>query len=191
MRQAKQQAISQKQRVLGSLIKEAIFILLLFTATCFISIELAFFVATISGSIMVTRRTLNNLNPNFKKDKNSPFRSIDLSDIQKYLDVFELNGPSSLKSLHKYVAVLGGVISPPKILIIRLSEMFPIQPFELYILSDVVNELIKNEITIIFSDVNAVMLHQLELYGIDQKIGEENIFYYLSDGLKRAKEIIH
>ena len=65
-----------------------------------------------------------------------------------------------------------------------------ISRFEIEILDQIIKRLEKHGISIIFSDVNANMQHQLRENGVAEQIGDENVFYYIQDALKRANEVL-
>ncbi len=65
-----------------------------------------------------------------------------------------------------------------------------ISRFEIEILDQIIKRLRRNEISIMFSDVNANLQYQLRENGIAEQIGDEKVFFYIQDALKRAKEVL-
>jgi MFS superfamily sulfate permease-like transporter len=175
---------------LRRIIKDAIIIAMIFIVCSFIDVLLACFVTAICTSILLTRRVILSLNPGFIRGHKISLKGKTLS-VSKGIDVFDLNNSESIESLYKYIEVICNIAIPPKILIIRFSEIFQVKQFELHILNKVIKRFGTNKISIILSDVRANVQHQLRQNGIAQKIGEENIFYYITDALNHANEILH
>ena len=175
---------------LRRIIKDTIIIAMIFIFCSFIDVLLACFVTAICTSILLTRRVILNLNPGFIKGHKIKFKEKALS-VSKGIDVFDLNNSQSIESLYKYMTVIQSIAVPPKILIIRFSEIFQVKQFELHILNKIIKRFGTNKISIILSDVRANVQYQLMQNGVAQKIGEENIFYYITDALNHANEILH
>ena len=109
--------------------------------------------------------------------------------VPKEVDIFDLSNVPSIEYLYKYVEVIGGISIPPSIFIIRFNGILEIQEFELKILMKVIERLQKSSIIVILSDVKGIVRNQFNRYKIEQKVGNENIFYQITDALILTKRL--
>lgn len=182
--------INSRNVFIKGLIRDSFIGLLLFILVSFIDLELAFFVFIISIYMFLTRRIILNLNPGAINRHKIYFKGRELP-VPIGVDVFNAGNVSSLENLHSYVEVICKTLIPPRIIIIRINNKSIISRFEIEILDLIIKRLKKHEISIIFSDVNANMQYQLRENGVAEQIGDENVFYYIQDALKRANEVLN
>jgi len=167
-------------------IKDALVIILLFTAFYFIDIGVAVFIGIITAVILLTRRIILAHNPGFIKGHHIYYDGKELS-VPRGVDVFDLSTVSSMDYLYSYIEIVRSILMPPSIFIIRFSGIIEIMEAELDILSESIRQLQTSGIIVILSDANLNIQNQFRQHGIEKKVGEGNIFDSIKSALTKAK----
>lgn len=168
--------------------KEILIIVSVFTVLTFIDLTLAFFVATICITLVLTRRLIFQLNPLSSKEKEIAYEGNILS-IPTRVEVFEIKDISSLESLLKYVNILQGITIPPRILIIRCCIV--LSPEEFCFIEEVLKILDSGEIMAVFSDLDKTNTDDLRLFGLKGKTRETYVCDNITDALSYASGILN
>jgi len=168
--------------------KDTSILIVLFVTFCFVDLQFASFISVLCAYLLMTRRMILILNPGFILGHKILFKGKELP-VPKEVDIFDLSNVPSIEYLYKYVEVIGGISIPPSIFIIRFNGILEIQEFELKILMKVIERLQKSSIIVILSDVKGIVRNQFNRYKIEQKVGNENIFYQITDALILTKRL--
>ena len=171
------------------IIKDLFISIFLFILISFINLQFAFFLSIVCISILSIRRVILQLNPGFIKGYKFFYKDKELA-VPDGVDIFDLGNPPSIGNLYSYVEVIRNIAVSPRILIIRFNNKFRITQLELDILNKIIKRLGLQKILIVFSDVNVNMQNHFRQTGVAEKIGEENIFYYIIDALEHTKQIL-
>jgi MFS superfamily sulfate permease-like transporter len=139
--------------------------------------------------MLLIRRVILQLNPGFIKRHKIFYKDKELA-VPDGVDIFDLGKPPSIGNLYSYVEVIRNIAIPPRIMIIRFNNKFRITQSELDILNKIIKRLGLQKILIVFSDVNVNMQNHFRQTGIAEKIGEENIFYFIIDALEHTKNVL-
>jgi len=139
--------------------------------------------------MLLIRRVILQLNPGFIKRHNFFYKDKELA-VPDGVDIFDLCKPPSIGNLYSYVEVIRNIAIPPRIMIIRFNNKFRITHSELDILNKIIKRLGLQKILIVFSDVNVNMQNHFRQTCIAEKIGEENIFYFIIDALEHTKNVL-
>lgn len=166
-------------------IKDCFIIIMLFVVFNFIDFQIAAFIATVVTVILFSRRIFLDYNPGFIKGYHITYNNRELV-VPKGVDVFDLSRVPTMDYLQQYLEVIRGILIPPSILIIRFGGILKLKEYDLYKLSNVVKRLQKSGIIVIISDVDKTIQDQLRLYGIENKLGSENICNNINDALAQA-----
>jgi MFS superfamily sulfate permease-like transporter len=171
------------------IIKDSFIGILLFALFSFIDLEFAFFGSFICFSILFTRRIIFDLNPGAVTGHKIYFKEKELS-VPNGVDVFDAGDDSTFDNLYRYSEVIAQILIPPRILIIRFNNKSRINRLEIMTLNQILKRLEMHNILIMFSDVNVNLQNQFRKNSVAEKIGEENIFYYIKDALTHAGDIL-
>lgn len=107
--------------------------------------------------------------------------------VPRFVVLFELTCAATLGSLYRYLDVLRTVRERPLVLIIRFRQIRQITARDAYILKYVISMVSAMKITLLFSDVDAVLGSQLNSFRLAQKLGNGKVFSTLRDALEALK----
>ncbi len=174
-----------------------------FALTVLIDLTVAIEVGVVMASFLFMRRMVdvtevrsitkflnedsrNDLSDNPSDDPNA----IAARKIPLGVEVFEINGPFFFGAADKFRDTMRGIQKPPKVLILRMRHVPTIDATGLRALEDTLDKAKKDAITVILSAANARLMRKLNISGISQRIGEENILPEIDEALVRAREIL-
>jgi hypothetical protein len=107
------------------------------------------------------------------------------------VDVFDLSKVPTMDYLRRYTEVIRGILVPPAVLIIRFCGILQLEEYDFFLLAEVIGRLQKSDIAIIFSDVGKTIYLQFNEFGIDQKIGSDNIYLNVDDAITQGGKLLH
>jgi SulP family sulfate permease len=110
--------------------------------------------------------------------------------VPQGVEVFEINGPFFFGAADKFKNSLTEVISPPKVLILRMRHALSLDATALQALENVWKRSMRNGTQLILSGVHPQPREIMQRSGFLCAIGEENVFDGIDESLKRAREIL-
>lgn len=171
-------------------IKDSFIIILIFGMFYFMDLQVAAFITIICTSILLTRRIILDYNPGFITGNYITYNEEELI-VPKGVDVFDLSKVPTMDYLRRYTEVIRGILVPPTVLIIRFCGILQLEEYDLLLLAEVIGRLQKSDIAIIFSDVGKTIYLQFNEFGIDQKIGSDNIYLNVDDAIAQGGKLLH
>ena len=180
---------SDNTYILGVL-KDSLIIAFLFVSLCFIDIGVAVFISVITTAILLTRRIILYYNPGFITGHHINYNERELI-VPKGVDVFDLSKVPAFEDLQRYTEVVRSILGHPSVLIIRFTEIWRLDEFDLYGLAEIIRQLEKSDIAVIFSDVGKNVQRQFREVNIEQKLGGENICNNIGDAMTQADNLLH
>jgi hypothetical protein len=174
----------------NNILKDAAVLISLFLIFYFIDLQLAFFISAISLYLLMIRRVILILNPGFIKGYRINYKGRQLS-IPNGVDIFTLDETHSVEALHRYAEIIRSITTPPEVIIVRFNKIKRLMQPEADILMKFINQTKTYKMKIIFSDVNTILQDKFRESTIELMVGGNNIFYYISDALTHANEILN
>lgn len=122
-----------------------------------------------------------------QKDK----ASIDLFQVPKQVEVFEITGPLFFGAAYKFKDAIRQIEKPPRVLIIRMRKVPVIDATGIRILKEVNKESRHRGTKLILSEVcHPEVIHELKDARLLFEIGKANVTETFELALKRSKEIL-
>lgn len=174
----------------NGIIRDAVILIFLFLISSFVDLQLAFLVSVICFYLLMIRRVILKLNPGFIRGYRIIFKGKELV-VPKGVDVFTIDDAHSIQALDKYAEIIQGIAAPPGVIIVRFSKIKRLTQLEANILLEFMDQASAYKMTIIFSDVGAILHYKFRKSKIELKIGEDHIFCYISDALVHARKILN
>ncbi len=115
---------------------------------------------------------------------------LELKDIPKDVEIFEINGPFFFGAASLYKDNLQKMEAKPKVLIIRMRNVPVIDATGLNALEWILESKKKKDIKVIISGINEQPYLALKKSGLNIKIDEQYICHDINAALKEAKEVI-
>ena len=116
--------------------------------------------------------------------------SIDLKDVPKGVEVFEINGPFFFGAVDKFTDAIDRVAERPKVLIVRMRNVPAIDSSGIHLLEKLCINNRKHGTILILSGIHAQPYIAIEKAGLIDVFGETNIQPHIDAALDRAREII-
>lgn len=117
-------------------------------------------------------------------------QAIDLKQVPKEVEVFEINGPFFFGAVDKFTEAIDRVAERPKILIVRMRNVPAIDSTGLHLLEKLCVDNRKNGTILILSGVHSQPYVAIEKAGLTEVFGEQNIHPNIDSALSRAREIL-
>ena len=105
------------------------------------------------------------------------------------VEVYEINGPFFFGVADSLQNLLQNMERPPKVFILRMRKVPAIDATGLHALDDFYEKCHRTGTQLILSGVKGHLSQAFAKYGIEKKVGKENIFPHIDAALKRAEEI--
>lgn len=102
------------------------------------------------------------------------------------VEVYEINGPFFFGVADSLQSILPNLERLPKIFILRMRKVPAIDATGLHALDDFYDKCQRSEIHLILSGVKEPLVHAFKKYGLEEKVGKENIFPHIDAALKHA-----
>ncbi len=138
---------------------------------------------TVSLSQIIEEKDLELIE---EKDPDAIFKK----QVPKHVEVYEINGPFFFGIADSLQTVLSNLERPPKVFILRMRKVSAIDATGLHALEDFYDKCQRTETKLILSGIKADLASSLKKFGIDKKVGKENIFPHIDAALKRARELL-
>lgn len=113
-----------------------------------------------------------------------------LLEVPKNVLVYEISGPLFFAAADKMVQIKESIHPDTKVVILRLRSVPAIDVTALNYLSDMYDELAKNNISLILSHVNKQPKSAFDKHGLTKKIGENNFCRNINRAIDRAKVLV-
>jgi SulP family sulfate permease len=106
------------------------------------------------------------------------------------VEVFEISGPFFFGAASKFKDAMHIVAKTPAIRIIRMRKVLSIDATGLNMMREMLEDCRKTHTTLILSGVHVQPLFAMQQFGLENEIGEENIFGNIDDALDRSRQIL-
>ncbi len=106
------------------------------------------------------------------------------------VEVYEINGPFFFSVADSLQNVLQNMERPPKVFILRMRKVPAIDATGLHALDDFYEKCHRTGTQLILSGVKGHLLSAFTKYGIEKKVGKQNIFPHIDAALKRAEVLV-
>ncbi|MGD9898845.1 MAG: SulP family inorganic anion transporter [Calditrichaceae bacterium] len=167
-----------------------------FLLTVFVDLTVAIEVGVVLAALLfmhrmssVTQAGYITKSLNEEDDINDP-NSLKIRSVPDGVEVFEIYGPFFFGAADQFKDALRIVDAIPKVLILRLREVFALDATALRALEDVYRKTVKDGTILVLSGVHAQPLITIERSGLFDVIGEENILGNIDSALNRARTIL-
>ena len=180
---------SRQNAHIQGVIKDTLTIVLIFAVFYFIDLEIAALMSVICTAILLNRRIILDHNPGFIMGHHITYNETELI-VPKGVDVFDISKVPTMDYMRRYTEVIRTILVPPDVLIIRFCGIFQIEEYDLHLLTEITARLKKSDIIVIFSDVGKNVRLQFREFGIEQKLGGENICCNVSDAVVQATKVL-
>ncbi|NTU69024.1 MAG: sulfate permease [Chlorobiaceae bacterium] len=124
-----------------------------------------------------------------EEDKDDP-NAIVTRRIPDGVEVFEISGPFFFGAASKFKDAMHIVGKSASIRIIRMRKVLSIDATGLNMIREMLADCKKTHTTLILSGVHVQPLFALQQYGLEEEIGEENIFGNIDDALDRSRQLL-
>jgi SulP family sulfate permease len=100
--------------------------------------------------------------------------------------VYEINGPFFFGIADSLQNVLLNMELPPKVFILRMRKVPAIDATGLHALEDFYDKCARRGTLLMLSGVKGHLMDSFKKFGVEKKVGKENIFPHIDQALKRA-----
>ena len=116
--------------------------------------------------------------------------AISKKNVPKGVEVYEINGPFFFGVADSLQNVLPNLELPPQVFILRMRKVPAIDATGLHALEDFYDKCKRTGMHLILSGVKEDLAQSFKKFGIEKKVGKENIFPHIDYALKRASELL-
>jgi len=116
--------------------------------------------------------------------------SITKKQIPAGVEVYEINGPFFFGVADSLQSVLENVELPPKVFILRMRNVPVIDATGLHALDEFAERCKKRGMKLLLSGVKSHLAEAFVQYGLDKKVGKDNIHPHIDAALARAAKIV-
>lgn len=141
-------------------------------------LAMLFFLRRMAGSVEVKLQSETSLNREFA------YR--EFAGVPAGVHVYSVEGPLFFGATEAFQHVLLQPGSFPEVLVLRLSRVPFIDATGLQVLEDVVDDLHRRGVRVMFVEFNGVVRRKLGKIGLARKLGRENLVRSLPEALERA-----
>ncbi len=106
------------------------------------------------------------------------------------VEVYEINGPFFFGIADSLQHVLPNMERPPKVFVLRMRKVPAIDATGLHALDDFCSKCASTGTVLVLSGVKESLASLLRKYGLEKRVGKENIFSEIDSALKRAAELV-
>ena len=174
---------------------DGLVLVLTFSLTVFVDLTLAVEVGVVMSAMLFIRRMAEISNVGMitrelrgdetvKEDLNA----LVLREVPQDVEVFEVTGPFFFGMIDIFKNAMRSIEKNPKVLIIRIREVYAIDATGLNVLKELCQKMKKDGILLVFSGVHSQPLLAFEKVGFMDEVGRENFLGNIDDALNRARE---
>ncbi len=169
-------------------------IVLLFTfgLTVLVDLTVAIEVGMILAVFLFMKRMVDVTEVNYLSASSTEerYKDYNATMIPPGIEVFEINGPFFFGAADKFKETLRQLKNPPKVLILRLSDVPTMDATGLFALEDLIQKSLKQKMMIILEGVKNQPLDIMRKAGIIEMVGEDNVQPDFITALIRAKKLL-
>ena len=140
----------------------------------------------LSNAVSLSKFTEENGGLLEEKDPDAISKKI----VPPHVEVYEINGPFFFGIADSLQNVLPNLELPPKVFILRMRKVPAIDATGLHALNDFFDKCKRKGTMLILSGVKEELAKELKRFGVEKKIGKQNIFPHIDAALKRADEML-
>lgn len=182
-------------RVLKSPKSDVSVLLITFFLTVVFDLTIAIEVGMVMSAFLFMHRmsmvtNVGVITREFNEDEVEDTQSINLKDVPKDVEVFEINGPFFFGAVDKFREAIDRVAERPKVLIIRMRNVPAIDSTGIAVLEKLCLDNRKHGTHFVLSGVHSQPLIAIEQAGLIDVFGEENIHDNIDSALIRTREIL-
>lgn len=182
-------------RVLKSPKSDVSVLLITFFLTVVFDLTIAIEVGMVMSAFLFMHRmsmvtNVGVITREFNEDEIEDTQSINLKDVPKDVEVFEINGPFFFGAVDKFREAIDRVAERPKVLIIRMRNVPAIDSTGIAVLEKLCLDNRKHGTHFVLSGVHSQPLIAIEQAGLIDVFGEENIHDNIDSALIRTREIL-
>ena len=115
---------------------------------------------------------------------------MDLRDIPPGVEVYEVNGPFFFGVADRLKDTLRGLERPPKVFILRMRRVPAIDATGIHALEEFYLKCHRQGTRLLLAGVHAQPMFAMAKYGLNDRIGDNNMFESLDDALTSARLIL-
>lgn len=182
-------------RVLKSPKSDVSVLLITFFLTVVFDLTIAIEVGMVMSAFLFMHRmsmvtNVGVITREFNEDEVEDTQSINLKDVPKDVEVFEINGPFFFGAVDKFREAIDRVAERPKVLIIRMRNVPAIDSTGIAVLEKLCLDNRKHGTHFVLSGVHSQPLIAIEQAGLIDVFGEENIHDNIDSALARTRQIM-
>ena len=182
-------------RVLKSPKSDVSVLLITFFLTVVFDLTIAIEVGMVMSAFLFMHRmsmvtNVGVITREFNEDEVEDTQSINLKDVPKDVEVFEINGPFFFGAVDKFREAIDRVAERPKVLIIRMRNVPAIDSTGIAVLEKLCLDNRKHGTHFVLSGVHSQPLIAIEQAGLIDVFGEENIHDNIDSALIRTRKIL-
>ena len=182
-------------RVLKSPKSDVSVLLITFFLTVVFDLTIAIEVGMVMSAFLFMHRmsmvtNVGVITREFNEEDVEDTQSINLKDVPKDVEVFEINGPFFFGAVDKFREAIDRVAERPKVLIIRMRNVPAIDSTGIAVLEKLCLDNRKHGTHFVLSGVHSQPLIAIEQAGLIDVFGEENIHDNIDSALTRTREIL-
>ena len=182
-------------RVLKSPKSDVSVLLITFFLTVVFDLTIAIEVGMVMSAFLFMHRmsmvtNVGVITREFNEDEVEDTQSINLKDVPKDVEVFEINGPFFFGAVDKFREAIDRVAERPKVLIIRMRNVPAIDSTGIAVLEKLCLDNRKHGTHFVLSGVHSQPLIAIGQAGLIDVFGEENIHDNIDSALTRTREIL-
>jgi SulP family sulfate permease len=123
-------------------------------------------------------------------DDSADPNSLESREVPAGVEVYEINGPFFFGVADRLKDTLRGLERPPKVFILRMRRVPAIDASGIHALEEFYLKCSRQHTRLLLAGVHAQPMFALAKYGLNDRIGEENLFESIDDALDAAREIV-
>lgn len=182
-------------RVLKSPKSDVSVLLITFFLTVVFDLTIAIEVGMVMSAFLFMHRmsmvtNVGVITREFNEDEVEDTQSINLKDVPKDVEVFEINGPFFFGAVDKFREAIDRVAERPKVLIIRMRNVPAIDSTGIAVLEKLCLDNRKHGTHFVLSGVHSQPLIAIEQAGLIDVFGEDNIHDNIDSALIRTRQIL-
>lgn len=182
-------------RVLKSPKSDVSVLLITFFLTVVFDLTIAIEVGMVMSAFLFMHRmsmvtNVGVITREFNEEDVEDTQSINLKDVPKDVEVFEINGPFFFGAVDKFREAIDRVAERPKVLIIRMRNVPAIDSTGIAVLEKLCLDNRKHGTHFVLSGVHSQPLIAIGQAGLIDVFGEENIHDNIDSALTRTREIL-
>jgi SulP family sulfate permease len=167
-----------------------------FALTVLVDLTVALEVGMILAAFLFMKRTSDltavvKWNKIIEQELDSEEQEPDLlrKKIPPGVEIYEINGPFFFGVAESLKTILPNLETPPKVFILRMRKVPAIDATGLHALDEFFHSCKRTDTILLLSGVKNKLAESFKQYGIEKKIGKQNIFPHIDAALQRANEL--